>query len=93
MARIAETTDFRLSAYHQSIWSKDRTLKNMVKDYLNEALLRRLEELGLPPSLIEVGDFREKFFLGRWVMFVRDRDQITDVHLVEPNRKIKSSIR
>lgn len=61
----------------------------MVEDRLTEAVLRRLQELGLPPSLIELEQFREHFIQRRWVMFVRDCDPVIDVHLCEPakNRK------
>ena len=56
----------------------------MVQDRLTEAVLRRFRELGLPPSLIDLGEFRESFFFRRWVMYVRDGDNIVNVHLVQP---------
>ncbi len=56
----------------------------MVQDRLSEAVLCRLRELGLPASLIELGNFHENFFRRGWVMFVRDGDQTADVHLVQP---------
>jgi len=62
----------------------------MVQDRLNRAVLSRLEELGLPQSLVDVDEFRDRFFRDRWVMFVRDRDKIADVHLVEPQQQPKS---
>ena len=61
----------------------------MVQDRLTKAVLRRLKELGLPPSLIELGEFRDSFFFHQWVMFVRDGDKIVDVHLVQPQQGIK----
>ncbi|HRT08359.1 MAG TPA: hypothetical protein P5038_01540 [Candidatus Paceibacterota bacterium] len=56
----------------------------MVQDRLNKAVLRRFKELGLPPSLIELDGFRDHFLYHRWVMYVRDRDNIADVHLIQP---------
>ena len=56
----------------------------MLEDRLTQALLRRFEELGLPPSLMDFGQFRENFFEHRWVMFVRDGDSVANVHLVQP---------
>ncbi len=58
----------------------------MVQDRLTKAVVGRLKELGLPLSLIDLGEFREQFFVRRWVMFVRDGDKIADVHLIEPRR-------
>ncbi len=55
----------------------------MVQDRLNEAVMRRLQELGLPPSLIEIAEFRDSLLRG-WVMFVRDGDMGANVHLIEP---------
>ncbi len=57
----------------------------MVQERLSNAVLGRLKELGLPQFLIDFGDFHDKFFQQRWVMFVRDGDQTADVHLVEPH--------
>ena len=65
-------------------------LKTMVQDRLTKAVARRLQELGLPLSLIDVDEFREHFFLRRWVMFVRDDDKIADVHLIEPQQHVNS---
>ena len=65
----------------------------MVQDRLNKAVLRRLKELGLPSSLIDFGDFRERFFLHGWVMFVRDHDHVADVHLFQPKQDLKSANR
>ena len=62
----------------------------MVQDRLNRAVLSRLQELGLPQSLVDVDEFRDRFFRDHWVMFVRDRDKIADVHLVEPHQRAKS---
>ncbi len=59
----------------------------MVQDYLTEAVLCRLRELDLPPSLIDLEEFRDHFFKDQWVMFVRDRDKVADVHLVQPTLK------
>jgi hypothetical protein len=56
-----------------------------VQERLNKAVLRRLEELGLPASLLDLGDFRDQLFLHRWVMFVRDGDKMATVHLVQPS--------
>jgi hypothetical protein len=56
----------------------------MTQDRLTKAIVRRLKELGLPPSLIDVEVFRDKFFLHRWVMFVRDGDEVINVHLMQP---------
>ena len=65
----------------------------MGQDSLTKAVLRRFGELGLPPSLIDLGDFRDRFFLHRWVMFVRDGDKLVDVHLVQPRQDQKSCSR
>ena len=62
----------------------------MVQDRLNEAVLRRLKELGLPQCLMDLGEFRENFLRNRWVMFVRDGDKLADVHLVQPKAHSKS---
>jgi len=62
----------------------------MVQDRLTKSVLRRLSELGLPPSLIDVGDFRDYFFHHRWIMFVRDGDEIANVHLVQPQASKKA---
>jgi hypothetical protein len=56
----------------------------MAPDVLYKKALRRLKELHLPAGLADIEEFRDKFFLRQWVMFVRDSDQIVDVHLVEP---------
>ena len=56
----------------------------MVQDRLTKAVMRRLKELGLPPTLIDLGDFHDKLFDHHWVMYVRDHDTIADVHLVQP---------
>jgi len=58
----------------------------MVPDRLNKAVLRRFKELGLPASLIELGEFRDHFLLHQWVMFVRDGDEVADVHLIQPRQ-------
>jgi len=62
----------------------------MVQNRLNKAVLRRLKELGLPGSLFDVDEFRDRFFFGRWVMFVRDHDEVADVHLVQPQPEFNS---
>ena len=56
----------------------------MVQDRLNQAVRRRFKELGLPSSLIELDGFRDHFLFHQWVMVVRDRDNMADVHLIEP---------
>jgi hypothetical protein len=61
----------------------------MVQDRLTESVLRRLRELGLPESLIELDEFRDPFLRQGWVMFVRDRDAIADVHLCEPRTGVE----
>ncbi len=61
----------------------------MVQDRLTRAVRRRLRELGLPPSLLELSEFHEKFFLRRWVMFVRDGDEEANVHLIQPQKTMK----
>jgi hypothetical protein len=58
----------------------------MVQDQLTREVLCRLKELGLPQSLIDLDEFREHFFVHRWVMFVRDHDKVVDVHLVQPQQ-------
>jgi hypothetical protein len=65
----------------------------MVQDRLTKAVLRRLKELGLPPFLIEIGEFHNNFFLQRWVMFVRDGDDVANVRLIQPPQKIELSSR
>ena len=62
----------------------------MVQDRLTKAVARRLKELGLPLSLIDLDEFREHFFLRHWVMFVRDDDKVADVHLIEPLPPVNS---
>jgi hypothetical protein len=62
----------------------------MVQERLNKIVLRRLKELGLPPSLLDLGEFRDNFFSNHWVMFVRDHDKIADVHLVQSQKDLKS---
>ncbi len=62
----------------------------MVQDRLIKAVLRRFKELGLPPSLIELDEFRDHFLLHGWVMFVRDGDAVANVHLVQPQQVINS---
>ena len=63
----------------------------MGQDVLNKVVLCRFKELGLPPSLMEIDEFRENFCFRGWVMFVRDGDQVVDVHLVQPQQGIKLS--
>jgi hypothetical protein len=63
----------------------------MVQDRLNKALLRRLKELGLPSALLDFDEFRDRFFFQHWVMYVRDSNDVVDVHLVEPQTASKSS--
>jgi hypothetical protein len=62
----------------------------MVKDQLIKAVERRLKELGLPQSLMGLGDFGDKFLGQQWVMFVRDHDKLANVHLVQPQPGAKS---
>jgi hypothetical protein len=59
---------------------------------LTRAVQRRLEELGVPPSLMEVEKFREYFFVHRWVMFIRDSEEVPNVHLVQPQSDKGSSL-
>jgi hypothetical protein len=56
----------------------------MAPDVLTKKVLRRLKELGLPACLVDMEEFRDRFFLQHWVMFVRDSDKIAHVHLVQP---------
>ncbi len=65
----------------------------MVHDRLTKIVLHRLGELGLPSSLIELGEFRDNFFFHRWVMFVRDGDDVANVHLVQPREDARASSR
>jgi hypothetical protein len=65
----------------------------MVENRLTEAVVRRLQELGLPPSLMDLEQFREHFIQRRWVMFVRDCDPVVDVHLCEPGKQRKAARR
>jgi hypothetical protein len=60
----------------------------MVQDQLTKAVLCRLKELGLPPSLIDLDQVRDHLFSHRWVMVVRDHDKIADVHLVQPRQDV-----
>lgn len=60
----------------------------MVPDRLVKAVRRRLKELGLPPSLVELDEFRDRLFLHKWVMMVRDGDKSADVHLVQPRKDL-----
>ncbi len=55
-------------------------------DRLNRAALNRLQELGLPPDLIDVGDFRDDFFYRGWVLLVRNRGNIVQVDLFHPEQ-------
>ncbi len=59
----------------------------MVQDRITKAVLRRFKELGLPPCLLDVEEFRDHFLFHRWVMFVRDGDELANVHLVQPHQK------
>jgi hypothetical protein len=65
----------------------------MVQDRLTEAVLSRFKELGLPPSLIDVGGFRDNFLFRQWVMFTRDGDETADVHLIQPWQAAKPKVR
>ena len=56
----------------------------MTPDVLTKKVLGRLKELDLPACLVDIEEFRDKFFHHEWVMFVRDSDKIANVHLVEP---------
>jgi hypothetical protein len=56
----------------------------MFQDRLTKAVMRRLKELGLPSSLLEVEGFRDKFVFGGWLMLVRNGDKVADVHLIQP---------
>jgi hypothetical protein len=62
----------------------------MAQDRLHNAVMRRLKELGLPPSLMDLAEFRHRFFFEGWVMFVRDGDQVANVHLVQPQQRMNS---
>ncbi len=83
--RVDEVGSFRLDTHYQltQLTPKRSPWRIMVQDRLVKAVVGRLKELGLPPSLIDVGDFRDKFFGQQWLMFVRDQDEIADVHLVQ----------
>ena len=63
----------------------------MLQDQLTKSVLRRLQELGLPQSVLDVGDFRERFLLRHWVMLVRDGDAEADVHLIQPALQRKAT--
>jgi hypothetical protein len=65
----------------------------MAQELLTQQVMHRLQELGLPPALIDVGDFRDNFFRDHWVMFVRDRDKVADVHLIQPTTRAPSANR
>jgi hypothetical protein len=65
----------------------------MLQDRLTKTVLRRFEELGLPPSLIEFDQFRDHLFHDGWVMFVRDHDKIANVHLIQPRKSCEPAIR
>ena len=65
----------------------------MVRDRLTEKVLRRFKELGLPPSLVDLDGFREGFLFQQWVMFVRDGDDVANVHLIQPQQSIQSLLR
>ena len=65
----------------------------MPLDRLTKTVVSRLRELGLPPTLIDLDGFRDNFFLNRWVMIVRDGDEVADVLLVQPRRRKLSSRR
>jgi hypothetical protein len=58
----------------------------MGPDVLTKKVQGRLKELGLPDCLADIEEFRDKFMLHRWVMFVRDSDNIANVHLVQPQK-------
>jgi hypothetical protein len=62
----------------------------MANEELTKDVLHRLSELGLPSALIDLGNFRENFFSRKWVMLVRDRDKIADVHLIQPRKNMTS---
>ncbi len=62
----------------------------MVQDRLTQAVMLRLQELGLPLCLMDLDQFRENFFFHGWVMFVRDGDSVADVHLVQPHPHAKT---
>ena len=57
----------------------------MVQDRLTKAVLRRLKELDLPACLLEVEEFRDKFFFSGWLMMVRHGDKVANVHLIQPS--------
>ncbi len=63
----------------------------MVEDRLISAALTRMQELGLPLSLIDFGEFREDFFRRGWVMLVRDKGNLTEVDLFHPEQGRPSS--
>lgn len=56
----------------------------MLQDRLQKAVRRRLMELGLDPSLMDLDNFRENLLRHQWVMVVRDGDAEADVHLYQP---------
>ncbi len=63
----------------------------MAQDVLTKTVLRRLRELDLPASLLDIEEFRDNFFLHQWVMLVRDGDKLANVHLVQPRLRKSSS--
>jgi hypothetical protein len=58
----------------------------MGQEHLSEALVSRMEELGVPPMLIERVDFQDKFLAQGWVMVVRNRDNFIDIRLFHPQQ-------
>jgi hypothetical protein len=65
----------------------------MLQDGLTKTVPHRFEELGLPPTLIELGQFRDHFFQDGWLMYVRDQDKIANVHLIQPRQRGTMQIR
>ena len=63
----------------------------MTSDVLTEKVVGRLKELGLPDCLADIEEFRDKFMLNEWVMFVRDSDKVANVHLVQPEQGKRAS--
>lgn len=63
----------------------------MGQEQITNAVMHRFEELGLPVSLLEFGNFRDNFIEEGWLMFVRNGDKIADVHLVQPRKPMQKA--
>jgi len=56
----------------------------MGEDRLTKEAIDRLQELGLPLSLLDMELFRDGFLLQEWVLLVRDRGNVLEVDLYHP---------